>query len=112
MSEQFLIDRLDEAVDAIIARGEAITFTTDERVLTDLASLGVELRLMPRESFKSQLRETLRRSVTMSTPGTERRESPKHTRAGYQTITPYLTVKRAEQLVEFVKQVFGGVEVF
>jgi PhnB protein len=48
----------------------------------------------------------------MSTPGTERRESPKNLRAGYQTITPYLTVKRAEQLVEFVKQVFGGVETF
>jgi len=112
MSEQFLIDQLNEAVDAIIARGEAITFKTDEQVLTDLALLGLELRNLPRESFKSQLREALRRSATMTTSGTERRESQKHARAGYQTITPYLTVKRAEQLVEFVKQVFGGVEVF
>ncbi len=112
MSEQFLIEQLDEAIDAIIARGETITFTSNELVLTNLASLGTELRLLPRESFKSQLREALRRSTTMSTTGTERQESSKDARAGHQTITPYLTVKRPEQLVEFVKQVFGGVEVF
>ena len=45
------------------------------------------------------------------TTGTERRESseasPRH-----HTVTPYLTVRRAEQLVEFVKQVFGANEVF
>ena len=48
----------------------------------------------------------------MTTSGTQIQESAKQTRAGYHTITPYLTVKRAEQLVEFVKQAFGGVEVF
>lgn len=48
----------------------------------------------------------------MTTSGTQIQESAKQTRAGYHTITPYLTVKGAEQLVEFVKQVFGGVEVF
>lgn len=110
MSEQFLIDQLDEAIDAIIARGEAIT--TGEPVLTELVTVGLELRNLPRESFKSQLREALKRSTAMTTTGTETQKSPEKTRAGYQTITPYLTVKRAEQLVEFVKQVFGGVEVF
>lgn len=115
MSEQFLPEQLhaqlDEAVESIIARGEAIPFAADAAV-NDLASLGIELRLLPRESFKSRLRETLRRSITMSTTGTETQESPTHARVGYQTVTPYLTVKRAEQLVEFVKQVFGGNEVF
>ena len=106
MSEQFLVDQLNEAVDAIISRGEPIAFTADERILTDLASLAIELRGLPRESFKSQLRETLRRSATMSTPGTNVKKNPI-----YRTITPYLTVKRAEELVEFVKHVFGGVEV-
>lgn len=51
----------------------------------------------------------------MTAPATERTEtkqSLQDLRPGYQTITPYLTVKRAEQLVEFVKQVFGGTEVF
>lgn len=35
-----------------------------------------------------------------------------HTRAGYGSITPYLTVERAEDLVDFVKQAFDAVEVF
>jgi uncharacterized glyoxalase superfamily protein PhnB len=48
----------------------------------------------------------------MTTTGTQIEESAKPTRAGYQTITPYLTVKRAAELVEFVKEAFGGVEVF
>jgi uncharacterized glyoxalase superfamily protein PhnB len=116
MSEQFLPEQLhaqlDEAVESIVARGEAIPFAADAPELTDLAALGTELRLLPRASFKSDLRETLRRSITMSTAATETQESPTHARAGYQTVTPYLTVKRAEQLVEFVKQVFGGNEVF
>lgn len=51
-------------------------------------------------------------STSGATSATETETPTKNMRAGYQTITPYLTVKRAEQLVEFVKQVFGGVEVF
>lgn len=113
MAEQFLIEQLDEAVDAIIARGEAITFKEDEQVLTDLASLGLELRLLPRESFKSQLKDSLRRSAQMTrTSATQTRESRRQSRPGEHTITPYLTVKRAEELVEFVKNVFDGVELF
>src|SRR5882672_7046507 len=100
MSEQFLIDQLDEALDAIIARRHPAAFTKENRVLTDLASLGLELRGLPREGFKSNLRATLRRSTIMTTTGTATQESAKNLRAGYQTITPYLTVKRAEQLVE------------
>jgi uncharacterized glyoxalase superfamily protein PhnB len=48
----------------------------------------------------------------MNATATEAAEPTKPARAGYHTVTPYLTVKRAEQLVEFVKQVFGGHEVF
>ena len=42
---------------------------------------------------------------------TATKEAPKNIPAGYQSITPYLTVKRAEALVDFVKQAFGGVEI-
>lgn len=111
MSEQFLPDQLDEALDAIIARREASVPSAYEESLAELISLGADLRLLPRESFKSNLRETLRRA-TMTTSGTRSQKSMEHSQAGYHTITPYLTVKRAEELVEFVKEVFGGVEVF
>jgi PhnB protein len=115
MSEQFLIDHLDEVVDAIIARQDLTAFTTDDQVLTDLSALGDELSLLPGASFKTNLKETLRRSVIMTAAEASsgiQTPQPKHVRAGYQTITPYLTVRRAEQLVEFVKTVFDGVEVF
>ena len=114
MSEQFLPDQLDEAVDAVIARGETVTFATGAPALTELASLSLELRGMPRESFKSNLKETLRRSAIMTktgtSTGTSTEQLAKH--PGYHTITPYLTVERAEQLVDFVKTAFDGVEVF
>ncbi len=112
MSEQLLIDNLDRAIDTIVAGGEPATLTMYEESLTELVSIGTDLRGLPRESFKSKLREKLIRSATMPTTGTETRESPKYVRAGYNTITPYLTVERAEQLVEFLKQAFGAIETF
>jgi PhnB protein len=116
MSEQFLIDQLDQAIDAILARRDPAALTQDEQSLTDLSSLAVELRDLPRESFKSDLGETLKRSAIMTSTGTstgtETQQPHSHVRAGYQTVTPYLTVRRAEQLVEFVKTAFDGVEVF
>ena len=48
----------------------------------------------------------------MTATGTERQQSSETSTPEAQTITPYLTVKRAEQLVEFVKQAFGATEVF
>ena len=118
MSEQFLPDQLvaqlDEAIDAIIARRDP-AYTEDDQLVADLTSLGLELRGLPRESFKSNLKETLRRSAIMTTTGTATTQTKpdlRDLRPGYQTITPYLTVRRAEQLVEFVKTVFGGTEVF
>lgn len=113
MSEQFFIDQLDEAIDGIIAGGATITFTAAALGITDLAMVGSELRLLPSESFKSQLKDALRRSAQMTrTSATKARKSRGQARPGEHTITPYLTVKRAAELVEFVKHVFGGVELF
>ena len=111
MSEQFSIDKLDLAIDAIVVGGEPLTFAVDEQSLTELVSLGTDLRGLPRESFKFKLKEQLIRSA-MAKPGTKIQESPKYVRAGFNTITPYLTVERAEELVEFLKQAFGAVETF
>lgn len=110
MSEQFLIEQLDEAIDAIISRLGAHRPAVSESGLAELVSLGEELCLLPREGFKRSLKEQLVRSINMTTTAAEKSVAPAP--AGYQTITPYLTVKRAEELVEFVKQALGGVEGF
>lgn len=116
MSEQLMIDQLDKAIDVIIARRDPAVLTADEQVLTDLSALAIDLRDLPREIFKANLRETLKRSATMTNTGTstgaETQPPSKHKSPSYHTITPYLTVRRADQLVEFVKTAFAGVEVF
>lgn len=109
MSEKLLIEQLDEAIDAILNRRGEVTFSAEQTELAELAAVGSDLRLLPREDFKSSLKETLRRSANMTGTATQPSEQASAT---YQTITPYLTVKRAEQLVEFVKQAFGANEVF
>lgn len=110
MSEQLLSEQLDQAIDAIVARGAATALPDGQPELAELAALGSELRLLPRADFKTKLKEALQRSTTMN--ATKTPQSAKEARAVQQTITPYLTVERAEELVEFVKQAFGGNELF
>ena len=109
MSEQFFIEQLDEAIDAIVAREAVATSLESETELAELVSLAGDLQLLPRENFKLTLKEELVRSMNMTQSAATK--STQDVSASQQTITPYLTVKRAEALVEFVKQAFGGVEI-
>ena len=38
--------------------------------------------------------------------------SAKHRREGFHTVTPYITVEKAPELIEFLKQAFGATEIF
>jgi len=106
MSEELLIESLDTAIDAIFA-GRVDESSTSDPELNELALLATELRLLPGKDFKLKLREKLIRSAsTMTTTGASSEQSASN------TIVPYLTVRRAEQLLDFVKNVFGGVEIF
>ena len=112
MSEQFFIEQLDEAIDAILAiaaRDAVPSSLESEAELAELVSLAVDLKLLPRENFKLRLKEELVRSMNMTQSAATK--STQDVSASQQTITPYLTVKRAEALVEFVKQAFDGVEI-
>jgi PhnB protein len=111
MSEQLMIEQLDDVIYAIIARG-VTEIAEAQPDISGLAALAGELHLLPRESFKLNLRETLRRSATMNATATKNEPSAKETSVRHNTVTPYLTVQSAEQLVDFVKQAFGGVELF
>jgi PhnB protein len=111
MSEELFIEQLAEAIDAIIARGEAAASSDSPPELTALAAIAIELRLFPREQFKTNLKEALIRSASMTTTATETQQTRKSDLES-QTITPYLTVKRPAELIDFVKDVFGAVEVY
>jgi uncharacterized glyoxalase superfamily protein PhnB len=109
MSEQFFIEQLDEIVDAIVTRGTVPVRPEPNTELGELLPIAEDLYLLPRQNFKLELKESLSRRINMSTATTEK--SKDYTSIGYQTITPYLTVKRAAELLEFIKQALGGIEV-
>jgi uncharacterized glyoxalase superfamily protein PhnB len=118
MAERSAIDQLDGAVAAIIAQREADLTSLDPAVAS-LVQVARELRGLPTEEFKTQLRTELTRRGTMSTPKTKIDPMPKdhppisaYKRKGFHSVTPYLTVEKAPELIEFVKQAFGATEVF
>jgi PhnB protein len=100
-----LINQLDEAVEAIIANpGEPLP-RVSPRIAAQVR-IAAELRALPRPDFKARLKNDLMKGTSMSSAAT------KPIREGFHTVTPYLTVHQAPELIEFVKQAFGAEELF
>lgn len=105
MANGSLIDQLDKAVEAIIANPGAPLPRVSARIAAQLR-IAAELRSLPRPDFKSRLKSELLKGV----PGSKAATKP--IREGFHTVTPYLTVQQAPELIEFVKQAFGAEELF
>src|SRR5262245_19566837 len=99
-----LIDRLDQTIDVMLARGDATAALADAE-LAPLARLANDLRSCPRAAFKARLRATLERKKTMSIV----LEDVK-TREGFTTVTPYVQV-RDSGFLDFITKAFGAAEV-
>ena len=112
MAEQYLYDQLDAGVEAIIANRAAASPAFDPSI-AELLRIAVDLRGLPREAFKTQLKTQLMRRGSMTTPAkTVAEQAPvKPIPEGFRGITPYLIVKRAAELIEFLKQAFGATEI-
>ena len=105
MAENFS-EQLDQALAVLLANPDARpVVTADVESLLDVAR---ELRGLPRDEFKSRLREQLLRSVSMSDEGTPTAKSVNYIREGFHTITPYIAVHDVMGLIEFVKQAFDA----
>lgn len=101
-------DQLDQALTALLARREAPSSDLGPS-LAPLLAIATELRHLPRERFKERLKAGLlaaptRQGGKMSTASTPVRE-------GFQTVMPYLLVRKPTGLIEFLKQAFGATEV-
>lgn len=105
MANVSLIEQLDGAVEAIIASPDAPLPSVDARVAA-LIRVAAELRDLPRADFKARLKADLERSASMTTAAV------KPIREGFHTITPYLIVPGAAELIDFVKQAFGAEELY
>ncbi len=101
MTKRSLAEQFDQAVEAILARRDAAAPAAHPK-LAALLRIAADLRDLPREDFQARLKSDLERKASMTT-GTE-------TVVRQQTLTPYLTVHQAAELIEFVKQAFGAEE--
>lgn len=105
MSEDARVDRQAEALESALADPRAPR-PSDDPELTGLLQIATDLRDLPRASFKARLgAELTRRAAAMTTTAATR-----ITREGIHTVIPYLAVRPAIELVEFVKRAFGAEE--
>jgi len=105
MAERDLADRLDEIVDAVIARGDATAALRDPE-LAPMARLAAALRDYPSPEFKATLRLQFQRRTTMTAVSTMTA-----VREGFTTVTPYIRVREAG-LADFLVRVFDAEETF
>lgn len=107
MAERSIIDRLDDAITALLAQREPAVSEPDSE-LDELVAVARELRGLPSEEFRAALKEQL--GGNMSTAA---KSKPRMFKSeGFHTVTPYIIAKSAVELVEWVKQAFGAVESF
>lgn len=115
MSEVVLTEQLDQAIEAMLRSPDARRADADQQV-TELVSIALELRALPREDFKARLKSELEREAFMIATIEEEKDraetSPQpagdSARATFRTVTPYLTVADVHEEIEFVTKVFGA----
>jgi PhnB protein len=88
-------DQLDDAINALLEQAEPGAAGADSEIVA-LGSIAADLRGMPSQDFRARLASELSRPEP---------KAPEH-----QSLTLYLTVRRAPELLEFVKRAFGAVE--
>jgi PhnB protein len=98
-----LVDRLDVAIDAVIARRDA-TATLRDPDLAPLVRIAADLRHYPGAEFKARLRAQLERRTTMTTA-----ELTANVREGFATVTPYVWVPD-RGLADFLIKTFDAVQ--
>jgi len=105
MARRSQIEQLDQAVEAVLTRATQLPRQQGE--LDRLVRLASDLCHLPRQEFKSRLKAELKEKTMPTTLTTA---SP--IREGFHTVTPYLQVPQAAELIDFITQVFGGQETF
>jgi uncharacterized glyoxalase superfamily protein PhnB len=120
MAKRSLIDQLDNAVQAMLARPDARpeTFRDDfDPGVAALLEIAGDLRDLPREDFKVRLRTELERSSQMENAAkqvisSDASKEAETASSGFHTIAPYIIVPRAGGFIEFLKGAFAGAERF
>lgn len=101
MAEQPVAERLNTLIDAVIARLDA-PLRPAEPELAPLLAIAAELRELPDPDFKKRLKTDLQRRAGMNVT------TVNPIREGFHTLTLYIMVRQAAELIDFVKQAFGA----
>lgn len=111
MTERTLIERLDEAIDAILAGHTSGLALADPDLATMLVAAD-ELRALPDPRFQARLKAELVPQTPSKTEAEERMTAMTITsvKPGFHTVTPYLIVNGAAPMIEFLRDVFGAEE--
>src|SRR5580765_1882565 len=104
MSEEARSDRLAEALEWALSDPRAPLSPGDSE-LTVLLQIARDLGDLPSPSFKARLATDLMRRAAMSATTID-----STTGRGIRSVTAYLAVRPAIELIEFVKQAFGARE--
>jgi PhnB protein len=108
MARRNQFEELDKAVQAMLTHPDAPLLEVDES-LAPLLRIAGELRDLPREEFKARLKGELGRASSESVSQrkeTERKVNP--IPKGFHTVTPYIAVREALEVIEFIKTTFGA----
>ena len=102
MSKPLIAERLDQAIEAMLGSRPAPS-PADVQV-QELLHIAAELRTLPNKDFKESLKADLERRAKMTVT------TVSFIREGFHTITPYLIVNGAAEVLEFARQAFGAQE--
>jgi uncharacterized glyoxalase superfamily protein PhnB len=121
MAERSIIDQLDDAV-AALAAGRQVDLTNLEPEVSALVGVAQDLIGLPSETFRAELQQQLIRRDSMSSPAEERSTKDSHEEGGIKeprmrrenrhAVTPYITVHKPAELIDFVTQSFDAIEHF
>jgi PhnB protein len=102
MSNELLIEQLDQAISGLLSTPDAEPSPVDPEIRA-LLRVAADLLYLPRPDFKTDLKADLERKAFMILK--------EKLRPGFRTITPYLLPPRPE-FMDFLKGVFGAEETF
>jgi PhnB protein len=127
MAERSIIDQLDDAI-AAMADGRQLDLTNLGAELSAVVGVALGLIGLPRETFKAELQQQLIRRDSMDVQKefdkfTQQRSAKHSGEAGYvkepemrrenrHAVTPYITVHKPSELIDFVTKAFGAIEHF
>jgi PhnB protein len=106
MAKRSLSEQLNQLVDALLAYPATAAVPRAGAQTAALARIAADLRGLPREKFKAQLKAELRRRKPMAS-----KPVPVTETVPAQTAVPYLCFKDASAAIELYKKAFGATEV-